>query len=93
MRQVEVCKQGWWALTGDNAASDIVTGWIHCFAQQGDSVNGVEPVGVVEFESGLVESIYVGRIRFINKPAAEERGSGQVQQPTAAVCHAENAVE
>ena len=85
MRQVEVCKKGWWLLTGPNAPEDIVLGWLHGFMQQGDSANGVEPVGVVEFESGFVESIYLGRIRFTDKPAAEERGAEPVQRTTAAL--------
>jgi len=83
MRQVEVCKTGWWSLNGNNAASDIVLAWLHCFAQQGDSVNGIEPIGVVEYDTGIVDSVYVGKIRFVDKPAAEERGAEQVQRPTA----------
>ena len=82
MRQVEVCKDGWFGKDGFSAPKNICVASFHCFLQSGDQINGMEPVAVVEYDSGLIDTVYAGKMRFTGKPAAEICGAGSVQPIT-----------
>lgn len=72
MRKVEVCREGWWKLSGVNGPSNIEIGSFHGFSESGDSVNGIEQVAIVEFDSGLVEAVYIGKVRFIKRGSEKD---------------------
>jgi len=73
MREVKYVTQGFFGGQNSNAPGLVKDGWFHGFFQEGNIEGGIDPVAIVETQTGECIDIGCRQIKFTNQPCEEVR--------------------
>jgi hypothetical protein len=75
-RKIEVATKGFFGSI-NNPPENIVPAYFHGFFLAGDIEDGIGPEAVVEMEDGVVDTYVPEKIRFIDRPPADQKPKGE----------------